>query len=195
MTNIWQTFSWTVGSSSVSSSPLASSKAGDVRVREDDVTKSGVELWRDKHFFLSFGVSSYKARSSARNSLFSCYCSLLVPASVPKHLDASFNESRPPSPTPVNFKTVVVLYLGSGPSWSASSRPRCFRILTRLSRMRSWSWELSQSKTFSTPYTRICVLVFIHWVWGQSRGMTAIRFNSAVNHPGFGSPVFRYDWD
>ena len=130
-----------------------------------------------------------------RNSLFSSYCSFLVPVSILKHLDVSFSESRPPHPIPVNFKTVMVLCLGLGPSWSASSRPRCFRILTRLSLMRSWSWELSKSKTFSTPYARISALGFIFWVWGQSRGLTVIHFNGALIHPGFGSLVYRHYWD
>lgn len=46
---------------------------------------------------------------------------------------------------------------------------------------------------FNTVRTNLRAWLHIHWVWGQSRGMTAIRFNSAVNRPGFGSLVYRHD--
>ena len=79
-----------LGCSSESSSPMSNNTDGDEQVPE---------VWRDKGLSLFMLQNILVASKHPRNSLSSYCSSLLVQISVLKHLDASFNHSKPPQST------------------------------------------------------------------------------------------------
>ena len=72
-----------------------------------------------------------RKQASSKNSLSICCCSLLVPNSVIKHLDASFGQSKSLSRHPNRHGPL----LGSGTDYLASSRDFCFQICNMVGRV------------------------------------------------------------
>lgn len=147
--------SWTVGRSSVSSSPTSNSTGSDTRVPEDDLEE--IKRW---------SLTRQRPRLTLQDLLTTSKLTIpcLAVAARCSFQSVSSNTLMPATVSPshsVNFDTVMVLSLGS-----ASSGALCFRISTIWSRVRSrsWSrsWSCSNSKTSSASYARICALGLIY---------------------------------
>jgi len=66
-----------------------------------------------------------------------------------------------------NLRTVTVLSLGWRSGSSASYGTLFFLISTRRSRLSSWSWDCSNSRTHPATHVPICALALVYKVWGK----------------------------
>jgi hypothetical protein len=120
---------WPEGGSSGSSHPTPNSSSGDARVPEDELKKSGTEIWRYKD--LSFSLSSPHQTTILTVPCHSCCCSLPVPVNVFKHLDASFSQSKPLSQLQHRYGPLLRLRLRSLCSFMAALLPNFNKTVRR----------------------------------------------------------------